>query len=391
MTFIVNGIKEEFDKKYNIEFILGVDSALLAKKFLESTGIIVLSLKEYKEKKEGFGNITFTINYLQQDIRLFANFEGNLAQACEFFLMAGFNVDYINFIGNPISNDEVTKIIAASIEEQKKKKEEEKKIVVQKQEAEKKIFEDPRLAGDKKVIEWIFTRTEHVIELAKGFISGKDMKMLREKEDELKKLKLGTNHERIVELVEEMTAILEATENDFYNANTDKDKKIFEDSVVTDVDIQKEINKVEKTQQLKNVGGKIKSTEQDYQIFGKNIIFLKILFKDVLHLFKTPKHLMNMLYNTYDLVELTVILILILISTYTLANTIFLFSSDSNYEYFYILCIKIGLIGLLLFGARQLRLQSSSAGHFPILIALIPAIIILYYILISIINNNFSI
>jgi len=79
------------------------------------------------------------------------------------------------------------------------------------------------------------------------------MKMLREKEDELKKLKLGTNHERIVELVEEMTAILEATENDFYNANTDKDKKIFEDSVVTDVDIQKEINKVEKTQQLKNV------------------------------------------------------------------------------------------------------------------------------------------
>jgi len=81
--------------------------------------------------------------------------------------MAGFNVDYINFIGNPISNDEVTKIIAASKEEQKKKKEEEKKIVVQKQEAEKKIFEDPRLAGDKKVIEWIFTRTEHVIELAK--------------------------------------------------------------------------------------------------------------------------------------------------------------------------------------------------------------------------------
>lgn len=72
MTFIVNGIKEGFDKKYNIEFVLGVDSMLLAKKFLESTGIIVLSLKEYKDK---FGNISFTINYLQQDIKLFANFE----------------------------------------------------------------------------------------------------------------------------------------------------------------------------------------------------------------------------------------------------------------------------------------------------------------------------
>jgi hypothetical protein len=79
------------------------------------------------------------------------------------------------------------------------------------------------------------------------------MKILREKEDELKKLKLGTNHERIVELVEEMTKIIEITENDYYNANTDKEKKIFEDSVVTDIDIQKEINKVEKIEQLKNV------------------------------------------------------------------------------------------------------------------------------------------
>lgn len=167
------------------------------------------------------------------------------------------------------------------------------------------------------------------------------MKLLRDKEDELKKLKLGTNHERIVELVEEMTAILETTENEWYAANTDKEKKIFEDSVVTDVDIQKQINKVEKIEQLKNVGGKIKSAEQDYQVFGKMLIFIKILYKDLMHLFKTPKHLTNMLYNTYDLVELTVIFILILISTYILANTIFLFSTDSNYEYFYLLCIKI--------------------------------------------------
>lgn len=81
--------------------------------------------------------------------------------------MIGFNVNYINFIDNPVSDDEVTKIIATSLEEQKKKKEEEKKIVVEKKEAEKKIFEDSRLIGDKKVIEWIFARTEKVIELTK--------------------------------------------------------------------------------------------------------------------------------------------------------------------------------------------------------------------------------
>lgn len=385
MTFIVNGIKEGFDKKYSIEFVLWVDSSLLAKKFLENIWIIVLSLKEYKETKWKFGNISFTVNYLQQEIPLFANFDGDLSQACDFFLMAGFDIEDINFINNPLPKDDVTKIIENSKKEKERKKEEEKKMVTQKQEAEKKIFEDPRLVGDKKVIERIFGRTEKVIELTKGFISGKDVKMLREKEDELKKLKLGTNHERIVELVEEMTAILEATENDFYAANVDKEKKIFGDSIVTDIDIQKEINKVEKIEQLKNVWWKIKSTEQDYQAFGRSLIFIKILFKDIAHLFKTPEHLMNMLYNTYDLVELVIAFVLIEISAYMLANTIFLFSDNSNYEYFYLLYIKIWLFWLLVFWARKLRKK-----NIQILTALVIAIVILYLILIRIISNNFS-
>ena len=50
-----------------------------------------------------------------------------------------------------------------------------------------------------------------------------------------------------------MTTLLEGMETNYYNANADQEKKIFEDSVVTDVDITKELNKVEKVQQLKNI------------------------------------------------------------------------------------------------------------------------------------------
>jgi hypothetical protein len=162
---------------------------------------------------------------------------------------------------------------------------------------------------------------------------------------------------------------------------------------VTDIDITKELNKVEKVEQLKSIWGKIKNSEQDYQLFGQYIIFFKILYKDILHLFTTPKHLTNMAYNTYDLVELAIIFILVEVNVYMLANTIFLFSDTGKHEYFYILCIKTGLIWLLIFWARYLRPGSSSAGkkNLTILIALVPAIIILYYILINIINNNFSI
>jgi len=79
------------------------------------------------------------------------------------------------------------------------------------------------------------------------------LKALREKEDELKKLKLGTNHERIVEIIEEITTMLDSIENEYYEANKDKEQKIFEDSIVTDVDITKEIHKLEKVEQLKKI------------------------------------------------------------------------------------------------------------------------------------------
>jgi hypothetical protein len=42
-------------------------------------------------------------------------------------------------------------------------------------------------------------------------------------------------------------------ETDFYKANTDKEVKIFDDSIVTDIDITKELNKVEKVEQLKSI------------------------------------------------------------------------------------------------------------------------------------------
>jgi hypothetical protein len=56
-----------------------------------------------------------------------------------------------------------------------------------------------------------------------------------------------------VELTEEMTTLLEDMETDYYNANTDKEKQIFEDSIVTDIDITKELNKMQKVEHIKSV------------------------------------------------------------------------------------------------------------------------------------------
>jgi hypothetical protein len=93
-----------------------------------------------------------------------------------------------------------------------------------------------------------------------------------------------------------------------------------------------------------------------------------------------------MIYNIYDLVELALISLLILIQWYVILDTIFLLSENNNHEFFDQRIIKIGLFGLLLWAARLIRKKDMA-----VLIILIPVIIILYTLLLKFINNNFSI
>lgn len=167
MTFIVNGIKEGFEKKYNIELLLGVDSVLMAKKILEDTGIIILSLKEYKEQKNKFGNIYFTIDFLQQQVTLVIDSQDDIPTVCNFLMKLGFAITYINFFQNPLPDDQVKNIIAENIAKRDQEKEAEKRILQEKKQAEEKIYADPRLQTDKKVIERIFQKMDHTRELTK--------------------------------------------------------------------------------------------------------------------------------------------------------------------------------------------------------------------------------
>lgn len=385
MTFIVNGIKEGFNKKYNIEFLLWVNSVLLAKKIMEDVGIIVLSMKEYKEANEMFGNLYFKINYQQQDITIVSKFDGTLSQACNFFLTTWFKLIDINTFQNPETNENSQKIIADTIREVQEQQKEQKIIIQQKQEAEKKIYDDERLWIDKKAIEWILNKIEEVKVLAQGYISWKDLKILKERAEELKKLKLWTNHERIKDLMEEVTTTIENLENNFYDEKKDEETNILSDSLVTNRDVIQELHKLEKIKKLKEIGGKIKTNEQDYLVFNKGKIIQKFLTKDIFYFFSTQTYLTNMIYNTYDLIEIGIMIVLIGINIYIPYNIIFWLWSETSHTYIYQKDISIWLLWLILYWVKYFRTKNIAR-----LIALVPVIIILYYSILRIIQNNLA-
>jgi hypothetical protein len=54
MTFSVNGIKQENNEQQAIDMLVCVDSLALARTVLEHNNILILSIKEYTQKKEEF-------------------------------------------------------------------------------------------------------------------------------------------------------------------------------------------------------------------------------------------------------------------------------------------------------------------------------------------------
>lgn len=84
MTFSLNGIKQERKEKYPVEMLMCIDDQLLARKFLEQQGILILDLKEFYQDKKTFGDIYFTSKFNLQEIEIVTKYE-DIQEACNFF------------------------------------------------------------------------------------------------------------------------------------------------------------------------------------------------------------------------------------------------------------------------------------------------------------------
>ena len=153
-----------------------------------------------------------------------------------------------------------------------------------------------------------------------------------------------------------------------------------QDSLITDVEINRELDKLENIDKLKKLWLHIPASWQDYSIFGRFGVVWKFLRRDFL---SKISNLTNVFYSLYDLFELVLLTIIFSLWVYLVLNPLYLFSKDVTHIYFAL--INIGTLWLITFFTRYLRRKNLWR-----LIILIPIIIIIYYILINIVNTNFA-
>jgi len=379
MTFSVNGIKQENNEKFPLEMLVCVDAPLLARKILEQTSILILSLKEFSWDKKTFGDIYFIIKNNFQEIEIVTKYE-DIQAACTFFIGIGFAIHSINRYSKPLAEPEISAII-----EQSQKEEEQKKILIQEQiqkneEQEKKVYEDTDLASAKKIIVRVFEKIEETTKRSEGNIDIQDLKKIKSLSDDLKKLRMGTNFEKISETIQEISKILEKINTEYYSRIQNPNETIFPDSLVTPIDVEKEVEKMENVKMLKELGAKISLKNQDYATFGSFAMYWKFLQKDVLSKWS---NISWVVYNLFDIAELILVLVIASLGIYTLANEIYVFSLNQYGLSFSL--ISIGTRGVLLFIGRYIR--NKTLGRWVMLIA---AIVLLHYFILWMVTTNFA-
>ena len=151
MTFSVNGIKQEKNNKYPVEMLICEDSLPSARKFLEQKNILILSLKAFAQDKTTFGDIYLTTIQDNTDIDIVTKYV-DTQEAANFFTLIGFDIKHINSFSKPLSPKEIDKIIDIAKKDAQQKKLQVREQIEEKENAEKKVYEDVHLESAKKII-----------------------------------------------------------------------------------------------------------------------------------------------------------------------------------------------------------------------------------------------
>lgn len=346
---------------------------------MEETGVLILSLKEYPEEKRQFGDIYFTIEKNFQTIQCITKMQ-DLQEAADFFTFVGFELRSINRFTMPITEKESDMIIAQAKTHAQEKKQELMRKVEEEVEKERKVYEDVQLQSAKKIIERVLEKVTLSLKRSEGILPAIESKKVTALVDELKKLRMGNNFEKIRETIQELFKIIEKIDDEYFVRIQDANATISTESLVTTTDVDKECERMENIKILKSLGAKISLKNQDYASFGPGAIYRKFLQKDIL--FKCMDFT-GVLRSSYDIIELIMLVVVSLLGVYTLANEIYIFSVN-QFGLSYML-MSVGLRGMVIFAARYFR--NRNIGR---LLLIIMVAILLHYVLMRVVTTNFA-
>ena len=283
MYFHLIWIKEKNWKQNDLDILLQWDNEDFIRKFLSYWGVVVVSLEEFKEDPSSFGNIKMVALYNDSEIEVFMKWE-NLSDSLYFLASLWLKPKDINFIDNPVNESEVRKLVDSTVQRIKEEDE-----IIQKQKDIETIKEQKKYE-EKSIWEWlkaINTEIDRIWQILKAWewvLLWSEIKHLEDYLNEMKKIRLGTNFNKMATLVVESHKLSKEAEEKIFNAYQNGKFLIDDNSYVTNIDIISESFESKMIREKSKLWTSHLTTSESFQSFLWPVaVFLKLLWRDFVH------------------------------------------------------------------------------------------------------------
>ena len=285
MYFHLIWIKEKNWEKYDLDLLLQWWDEDFIRKFLWIRWVVIVSINEFKEDPKSFWNIGMSVDFSGSEIQILMQWE-DLWEKLYSIIFLWLQPTKANYVDNPISEEEVEKLIESNT---LKIKEEDEKIKKQKELAElkeQKKYEESWITEWLKVINDNIDHIEQLMKAWEWIITWNELKELEDYLNEMKKIRLWTNFNKMAAMVLDAHALVTEVENRIFEANKDKSFLIDKNSSVSNIDVLSEyfnLNKISEKARFQSSG--LSASENVSNMLWSSAVLLNLLKKDTSYTF----------------------------------------------------------------------------------------------------------
>jgi hypothetical protein len=305
---------------------------------------VIVSLDEYDKPIEGFGKIHIIISFKGIDLSIIS-FSDTVEKSIHYVFSLGLLPKHVEVTDKSISDEEISTLIETISKEYQQQQQQWKQQQQLSQQQELKKYENKDIKHALKVINSNIDRIDQLLFIGKGVLSPEEIKNLTDISNELKKIRLGTNFNRMATILLDAQSHITASEDLVLQTLDDKKFLIDRNSVINNIDVISQYTKLIKAQEKSVLKKPLSNSEKLYLAGNNGAIFTRFFLKDLQHVFSSLDRLLP---HIVALLEYFVLTMIIMISGFWLFSALFTTESDIL-SYLPI----FGFLGLLLYGYNQ--------------------------------------
>ncbi|MDR0859815.1 MAG: hypothetical protein LBO09_02275 [Candidatus Peribacteria bacterium] len=277
MYFHLIGIKEKDGKQYQLDILIGgVSDISEIREFLEARGVVSVSLEEYDKSPAEFGKIHLTVSFKEKDFSI-VTFSDTVEKSIRYAFSLGLVPTNVVVTDGSVSEEEIQQQIESIAKEYEVEHKHREDVQAGIQQKELKKYENKDIEHALKVINSNIDRIDQMLLIGRTILGFDETRTLTDLSNELKKIRLGTNFNKMVQLLLDAQSHIAKAEDAVFLALDDKKFLIDRNSVVTNIDVITQYAELMRSEEKYVLKKPLTLTENLY-VTGKQGMIFSVFF-----------------------------------------------------------------------------------------------------------------